>query len=96
MDKLNIEKTNSGISFTVKAIPNSSKTCVQGIQGGSVKVKLSSPPEKGKANKELVKFFAKKLGIKKNQLAITAGATSPQKKLQITGCDEAALRKVID
>lgn len=95
MDELKIEKANNGITFTVKAVPNSSKTCLQGIQGGSLKVKLSSPPEKGKANKELIKFLAKKLGIKKNQISITAGETNPQKKIQVIGCDESHLEDII-
>jgi len=94
MDSLKIEKTNSSIGFTVKAVPNSSKKCIQGIQGGMLKVKLSSPAEKGKANKELIKFLADKLGIKKNQIAITSGQTSPQKKIRITGCDETILAKI--
>jgi hypothetical protein len=95
MSKLKFKKSDSGIAFTVKAVPNSSKTCVQGLQSGMLKVKLSSPPEKGKANKELIKFLAKKLGIKKNQISITTGETSPQKKIQIVGCDEATLAKVV-
>jgi uncharacterized protein len=50
-----------------------------------LKVKIASPPEKGKANQALIVFLADTLGVKKNTLKITSGLSSQIKTIQITG-----------
>ncbi|MBN1328893.1 MAG: DUF167 domain-containing protein [Candidatus Heimdallarchaeota archaeon] len=44
---------------------------------------LKSPPDKGKANKELVKFLAKLLNIASANIQLTSGQTSRDKTLVI-------------
>ena len=46
---------------------------------------LVSVPEKGKANKELISFLAKKLGLAKSQITIVGGETDRYKKIRIQG-----------
>jgi hypothetical protein len=48
-----------------------------------IKCHLKSAPEKGKANKELIKLFAKKLGITQDCVHIVLGITSRKKRLKI-------------
>ena len=42
---------------------------------------LKSPPDKGKANKELIKFLAKYLDLSTSEISIIAGHTSREKTL---------------
>ncbi|HUT81794.1 MAG TPA: DUF167 domain-containing protein [Candidatus Bathyarchaeia archaeon] len=44
---------------------------------------LKSPPDKGKANKELVKFLAKLLNISSANVQLTSGQTSRDKTITI-------------
>ena len=52
-------------------------------KNGALKIHLVSQPEKGRANKELIKFLAHALGIPQQAIAILKGDTSRTKKLLI-------------
>lgn len=80
---LDITETDGGVCFCVKIVPGSSRTSIEGLLGGMLKIKVAAPPEKGKANKELTAFLAKKLNVRKNDIEITAGHTNPVKTLKI-------------
>jgi len=80
---LRVEKSGNGVRFSVKVVPGSSRTMITGIFGGMLKVKIAAPPEKGKANQTLIEYLSRFLGVRKNQITITAGAASPVKTLQV-------------
>ncbi len=40
--------------------PNSGKNSVEGIFNGRIKIKICSPPQDGRANKELIDFISEK------------------------------------
>ena len=58
MSELAIEEINGGVVFTAKIVPGSSKTAISGLLDGMVKIKVSAAPEKGKANKAVIKILA--------------------------------------
>jgi uncharacterized protein len=66
----------------VKVVPSSGRQqCCLGTSG--LKCYLKSPPEKGKANKELISLFAKKLKAPKESIVIVKGETSRNKRIRI-------------
>ena len=69
----------------VKVIPRSSRNQIIGTEGDTLKVKVTSTPVNGKANKSLVEMFAKHLGIPKKDIKIIAGEHSRRKHLKILG-----------
>ncbi|MBN1126965.1 MAG: YggU family protein [Sedimentisphaerales bacterium] len=77
----------SGDTFllNVKVVPGSSKTAIVGFLNGMLKIKVATPPEKGKANQTLIAFLSKQLGIRKKDITIISGQTSPVKQLAIRG-----------
>jgi uncharacterized protein (TIGR00251 family) len=90
-----IQDVEGGVVFVVKVVPGSSKTAVCGLLDGMVKIKISAAPEKGKANRCLLEFLAKKLGVKKNAVSIISGQTSPIKDVQVLGISaESWLKKL--
>ncbi|MBN1359901.1 MAG: DUF167 domain-containing protein [Sedimentisphaerales bacterium] len=93
MFKLKIHEEDAGVTFTAKVVPGSSKTAVVGILDGMVKIKVAAPPEKGKANASLAAFLARRTGVRKNAVSITAGQTSPVKQIVIAGITAVALRE---
>ncbi|MBC8389559.1 MAG: DUF167 domain-containing protein [Actinobacteria bacterium] len=70
---------------TIKLIvkPNSTAAGVYGIYMDRIKIKLAAVPEKGKANKELIKFISGKTGIPKKNIKIIAGEKSIYKEISI-------------
>ncbi len=88
-----IREVDGGIVFAAKVVPGSSKTNICGLLNGALKIKVAAPPEKGKANKCLLQFLAKQLGVKRNAIAIISGQTSQLKQVQVLGLSR---RQVVD
>ena len=82
---MDITESEDGVVLTVKVVPGGSRTAIAGELDGMVKIKVSAVPEKGKANRCLVEFLAKRLGLKKKSVSIISGQASPIKKVQICG-----------
>ena len=91
MAEFEVEEVGGGVTFTVKVVPGSSRTALCGVLDGMLKVKVAAAPEKGKANKCLTDFLAKRLGIKKNDVAVCSGQTSPIKQIHICGVSNEAV-----
>jgi uncharacterized protein (TIGR00251 family) len=72
----------------VKAIPGSSRNSVDGWYGSSLKVRVTAPAERGKANTAIEALIAETLEISPDRVRVVAGATSPRKVLEITGLSE--------
>jgi len=95
MSELKIQKVEGGVVFSAKVVPASSRTAISGLLDGAVKIKVSAPPEKGRANKCLIDFLAKQLGVKTNALSIITGQSNPIKKIQVLGLSaETVVRKL--
>jgi uncharacterized protein (TIGR00251 family) len=69
----------------VRVLPRSSRNQIIGKEGDLFKVKLTSPPVEGKANKALIEFLAEKLGIPKANVVIKSGKSSKLKSILIYG-----------
>ncbi len=72
------------IEIYIKVIPQARKNQIVGIQGEQLKIKLTAPPVDGKANQGLIDFLTETLPIKKSQLSIIRGLTSPSKVIEIS------------
>lgn len=79
------EDVDDGCTLAVRVRPGAKKNDVAGIHAGAVKISLTAPPVDGRANEELVGFIAELLRIPRARIAILTGATSPMKRLRITG-----------
>jgi uncharacterized protein (TIGR00251 family) len=73
------------INILVKVQPNAGRNEVVGQANSVWKIKIAAPPDKGKANKELVDFLSDLLDIKKSRIAISRGQTSHNKVIEIEG-----------
>ena len=71
--------------ISVRVYPNATKNEVVGFGDGAWQVRISAPPVKGKANKELISFLSKVLGIGKGSLSIAKGHTSRSKVIAVDG-----------
>lgn len=71
------------MKLKVRVIPKSSMTLVEPQLDGSLKVKLTAVPQKGKANAQLVEVIAKHYNIKKSKVHILKGATSKDKLVEV-------------
>jgi len=91
-----IEERKDGVILKVKVTPGSSRNSVSQPTEDRLAVKLTSPPIEGKANKQLVKFLSKKLGISPSSISIVRGMTSRDKVLFVAGLDGAEVREKLE
>jgi len=76
----------------VRVIPRAPRTRVDGERGGSILIRLAAPPVDGAANDALVAFLADALGVPRRAVTIVAGEKSRDKRVQIAGMAEPAVR----
>ena len=77
-----------GILFSVIIQPRSSKNEVTGIYKDAIKIRLTSPPVDGAANKSCLRFFSKWLEVASSEISITRGHSSKNKIIKIVGLSE--------
>ena len=65
--------------------PRASKNEVFGPQGDELKIRLTSPPVEGAANRLCCEYIAKRLGLAKTAVIIETGETSRHKRLFVPG-----------
>jgi hypothetical protein len=83
MPNLSIKEADGAVVFAAKIVPGSSRTAVCGILDGMLKVKVSAPAQKGRANQSLIELLARQLGVRKNAISIISGLTRPVKQVQV-------------
>jgi uncharacterized protein (TIGR00251 family) len=71
--------------LNVRVHPGSSKNMITGYTDGILNVKITTRPEKGKANEALIKFLGGLLSISKSRISISKGNTSRNKLIIIQG-----------
>ena len=74
-----------GASFAVHVVPRASKNEISGNYGDAVKVRLTAPPVEGAANRALIGFLAKQLGVPERQIEIVSGVASRDKRVCVLG-----------
>ncbi len=79
-------------TLELKVIPNAPRNEIVGWLGTALKVKVHAPALEGRANDQLLDFFAEALGVPRRDLTLLRGDKSRQKLVRITGLDEAELR----
>ncbi len=75
----------------VYAQPRASRTHVVGLYDGMVKIALAAPPVDGAANKALIQFLARALGVPRRQVLLASGQTGRRKRVRIDGLNAAAV-----
>ena len=81
------------MKLQIKVIPSSSKDCIAGWLQDTLKVKVKAPPDKGKANKAVIKTLEKTLELPKGSITIISGTTSTRKTIELDGVDENSINK---
>ena len=68
----------------LKVIARAKKEELLRLSEDSYRIKVSSAPEKGKANKRIIELLSRELGAKKRDIKIVSGVTSDRKIVEIT------------
>jgi uncharacterized protein (TIGR00251 family) len=74
-------------------VPGSSRNEIVGWLGDALKIKVTAPPEKGKANEAVVELLAAALDIATDDVIVVSGHASPAKVVAVSGMDDETIRK---
>lgn len=81
--------------LAVKVVPGSSRNQIVGWLGDALKIKVTAPPNKGRANEAVVELLAEKFGVGTDDMKIESGHSSPSKVVAIDGMDDETIKKVL-
>lgn len=87
-----IDAHPDGAVLRVRAAPGASRERVVGVHGDALKVAVSAPPEKGKANRRLAQVLAAALDLPVAALELLSGSTSRDKRFLVRDVTPDALR----
>jgi uncharacterized protein (TIGR00251 family) len=79
-----------GLLLAVRVTPKASRDEVAGLHRAadgtvSLAVKVTAPPDKGKANKAVIETLARAAGMPKSAFSLVSGETERSKTLLVTG-----------
>ncbi len=78
----------------IKVKPGSKTDEIVREADGSLKVKIRAQPIEGKANKYLVEYLAKVLGVPKSKVTLLKGETNSFKTLEIDAEEDRVMAKL--
>jgi uncharacterized protein (TIGR00251 family) len=80
-----------GSIVVVRAQPGARGNGITGEVGGALKIAVTAPPDKGKANQAIIEVLRDTLGLKGSQIELLSGFTSRQKRFLIRGWSKPSL-----
>jgi uncharacterized protein len=87
------EDGGKGVRLRLRVSAGASRRRVLGVHGGALKLSVKAPPEKGRANKDVVSLVAETFGLAPSDVEILSGETSPDKVVRLAlSPQEAAAR----
>lgn len=90
-----VRTSGGGVLIRVKAVPGAKRDEIVGVLGDRLKVRVSAPPEGGKANEAIRALLAERLGVKSRDVRVAQGASSAEKTIEVAGATEAAVRAAL-
>ena len=69
----------------IKVVPGARRSEIVGMLGARLKVRVSAPPEDGRANDAVCALIAGALGVRTGSVRIAAGHGRAQKSVEIDG-----------
>jgi uncharacterized protein (TIGR00251 family) len=87
-----------GLTLSIRVTPKASRDAIGGVmampEGEALKVAVTAPADKGKANEAVCALLAEKLGLPKTALTVMSGHTDRRKVLHAAGDANALIAHV--
>ena len=80
----------------IKVVPGASRSGLAGWLGEALKVRVSTPPENGKANAAVEALLTQSLGLPTGAVNIVSGRKSPHKLVEIDGMSRQNLLEALE
>ena len=91
--ELECHESEHSVRLSIRVKPNSQKTELILEPDGTLIMRVTTPPTRGKANKEMVKWLAKKIGKPSSQVKLIYGLHSRTKIVEILNIGQGEVMK---
>ena len=92
---INLVTHPEGMVIHIRVQPGARRDRIVGEHAGALKLSVTQPPEKGKANQAVIAMLSAALSLKKSQVRVVSGETSRDKRILVVGMKQAELRERI-
>jgi len=76
-----------GVVVNVRVQPGATRTEVVGRHGGALKVRVTAPADRGRANAMVEELLAEVFDVPRRAVGVTTGASSRAKRVRVAGLD---------
>ena len=90
-----VVQTADGVVIRVHVQPKARREQIIGMHGGRIKLAVTEPPDKGKANEAVVRLIAAKLNLSASRVELLRGDTSRQKDLLVRNLEAAEASRLL-
>ena len=94
MSGFDAHRRGEAVRFSVRLQPRASKNEIVGLQGSSLRIRVTAPPVDGSANEALVDFLSDSLDISRRNVCIISGQSSRTKVVEVSGVDLEAVQRL--
>ena len=84
MSSFDAQRRGNAVRFSVRLQPRASKNEIAGLQGSSLKIRVTAPPVDGLANQALIDFLSVSLEIARRNVCIVSGNSSRTKVVEVS------------
>ena len=90
------EASSRGTTIRVRVQPKASANQILGFREDVLRLRVTAPPEDGKANAAVVRLLAQTLGISRSDLEVVRGHSSRNKFIRVTSLSAPEVRRRLD
>ena len=95
MSDFDAHRRGEAVRFTVRLQPRASKNEIAGLQGSSLRIRVTAPPVDGLANEALIAFLSDSLGVSRRNVCIVTGQSSRTKVIEVSEVDLKAVQRLV-
>ncbi len=82
-------------SLRLRVAPGASRTEIAGRHGDAWKIRVTAPPEDGRANEAVLRLLAKRLDLPRRALSIVSGHAARDKVVRLEGISRARVEAAL-
>ncbi len=92
-DGLDFAPDSGGARLRLRVAAGASRSRLLGPHGGALKLSVKAPPERGKANREVLGLVAEAFGLAPSDVDLVAGEAAPDKVVRLPISPDEAIRR---
>ena len=78
--------------ITVQVTPRASSEEILGFEEDALRVRVTAPPARDRANRALERLLARRLDVRPSAVTVVSGQNSRRKVVEVEGLEEAQVR----